>query len=74
MFMRVGALCAGSVSIGATPGLPRVAFNVVKPTPASGRPLSAAAYAAMNSFHLRTMYSFSSMTAFQQATAPMRST
>ena len=29
--------------------------------------------AAMNSFHLRTMYWFSSMTAFQQATEPMRS-
>ena len=29
--------------------------------------------AAMNSFHLRTMYWFSSITAFQQATAPMRS-
>ena len=30
-------------------------------------------HAAMNSFHLRTMYWFSSMTAFQQATDPMRS-
>jgi gamma-glutamyltranspeptidase/glutathione hydrolase len=29
--------------------------------------------AAMNSFHLRTMYWFSSMTEFQQATWPMRS-
>ncbi len=28
--------------------------------------------AAMNSFHLRTMYWFSSITEFQQATAPMR--
>ena len=28
---------------------------------------------AMNSFHLRTMYWFSSMTEFQQATEPMRS-
>ena len=27
----------------------------------------------MNSFHLRTMYWFSSITAFQQATRPMRS-
>ena len=31
------------------------------------------AHDAMNSFHLRTMYWFSSITAFQQATAPMRS-
>ncbi len=29
--------------------------------------------AAMNSFHLRTMYWFSSITEFQQATRPMRS-
>ncbi len=28
--------------------------------------------AATNSFHLRTMYSFSSITAFQQAMPPMR--
>ena len=31
-----------------------------------------ARYAATNSFHLRTMYSFSSITAFQQAMEPMR--
>ena len=31
-----------------------------------------AAYAATNSFHFLTMYSFSSMTAFQQAMPPMR--
>ena len=31
-----------------------------------------AAYAATNSFHSLTMYSFSSMTAFQQAMPPMR--
>ena len=39
------------------------------PSVGDGRPR----HAAMNSFHLRTMYWFSSMTAFQQATAPMRS-
>ena len=30
------------------------------------------AYAATNSFHFLTMYSFSSITAFQQAMPPMR--
>ena len=30
-------------------------------------------YAAMNSFHFRTMYRFSSITEFQHSTAPMRS-
>ena len=30
-------------------------------------------YAAMNSFHFRTMYRFSSITEFQHSTAPIRS-
>ena len=47
--------------------VPEVRGRQAAPAFRSGR------QAAMNSFHLRTMYWFSSMTEFQQATAPMRS-
>ena len=64
--VTVGRLMPGSVAAaaGATQG-----FSLKSLHPAPCVPDQA----AMNSFHLRTMYWFSSMTEFQQATLPMRS-
>ena len=41
--------------------------------PPNHRHRPAPRYAAMNSFHFRTMYRFSSITEFQHSTAPIRS-